>query len=112
MAPRVIKGHDCEEQEVSGAQGEGKKRLAQAFSPGPWSCEGTAGPASILGATVEVTSSTSMREKLQRKKYVGERGGVQAREGDNGQIPQNRQAYINRMKANRKGLELMQMRKP
>lgn len=30
--------------------------------------------ASILGATVEVTSSTSMRAKLQRKKYVGERG--------------------------------------
>lgn len=34
MAHRVIKGHDCEEQEVSGAQGEGKESLAQAFSQG------------------------------------------------------------------------------
>ena len=58
--------------------------------------------ASILGATVEVTSSTSMREKLQRKKYMGEWGwGSRPVRVTIARFPRTVSMYINRMKANR-----------
>ena len=58
--------------------------------------------ASILGATVEVTSSTSMREKLQRKKYMGEWGwGSRPVRVTIARFPRTVSMYISRMKANR-----------
>lgn len=66
----VIKGRDCENHKVGGTQGEVKERLDQALSQGNGLLRDSRS-ASILGTTVEVTS-ISMREKLQRKKYMGE----------------------------------------
>lgn len=58
--------------------------------------------ASILGTTVEVTS-TSMKEKLQRKKYMGEwRWESRHVKVIMVRFPSNVSTYINRIKANKR----------
>ena len=61
---------------------------------------------------MEVTS-TSLREKVQRKKYMGE-WGPRSRHVrvTMARFPRMVSTYINRMKANRKDWNLVQMRKP
>ena len=98
----ATEGHDCEDEEVGGAQGEGKERPDQAFSQGHGSGSGRQvgqHPRDHSGGDQHLNEG----EVAERKQYMGEwRRESRHVRVTMARFPSTVSTYINRMKANRR----------